>query len=597
MNYLKNIFTLDELKDMNILTDYIVTEENNIFDKYVKDTSPKNQVKLKEQLLVYVISPTQENIDNICYAYTLSNSPTKNIDFSLIFIPGETSEIIKSMMKMEILKNYDIYNFSIEIMPIDHDLLSLELENSFKEIYINKNNSPILKLADVVLKLEVAFGKISNTYIKGDYAKIFNDILTLKEEEHNLKSQDKILGMIVLDRSVDFITPLLSNYTYEGLIDDIFGIKNGEIKVKQSKVIANFGNKKKQNITDKEIMYSLTSNNNTFFRNLRCMNFITANNRIADITNSYKKNMEQESGFGGSKDMLSTVTGWRDYTFAKAYLNANTYFIDLILNKLTEEPIRDKRRREISLLKGIAQLNSELFYDDCLIAKKDLDYILDLMILESLTQNGLNNYTNIKRDILNIYGYQNIFLLRNLESLGFLKEKEKSLKKLFKSKHQIISEKLNLNNMDDFKPSESDCLEYVGNGYCPISLKLVQKCGEGSWGEIRDTLQEIPGATVFPDNEEDIRSPDEPLNTIFLVFVGGITYTEIEGVRYLNRKFKQIFDKSNDPNKTRKQFIIVTTQILNSKKLYNSLGMNYKSNYTIKQFSDDINGITKTKKK
>ena len=270
---------------MNILTDYIVTEENNIFDKYVKDTSPKNQVKLKEQLLVYVISPTQENIDNICYAYTLSNSPTKNIDFSLIFIPGETSEIIKSMMKMEILKNYDIYNFSIEIMPIDHDLLSLELENSFKEIYINKNNSPILKLADVVLKLEVAFGKISNTYIKGDYAKIFNDILTLKEEEHNLKSQDKILGMIVLDRSVDFITPLLSNYTYEGLIDDIFGIKNGEIKVKQSKVIANFGNKKKQNITDKEIMYSLTSNNNTFFRNLRCMNFITANNRIADITN------------------------------------------------------------------------------------------------------------------------------------------------------------------------------------------------------------------------------------------------------------------------------------------------------------------------
>ena len=51
----------------------------------------------------------------------------------------------------------------------------------------------------------------------------------------------------------------------------------------------------------------MTSNNNTFFRNLRCMNFITANNRIADITNSYKKNVSQESDFGTTKNMKNTI--------------------------------------------------------------------------------------------------------------------------------------------------------------------------------------------------------------------------------------------------------------------------------------------------
>jgi len=32
--------------------------------------------------------------------------------------------------------------------------------------------------------------------------------------------------MIVLDRSVDWVTPMCTQLTYEGLIDEIMGIKN-----------------------------------------------------------------------------------------------------------------------------------------------------------------------------------------------------------------------------------------------------------------------------------------------------------------------------------------------------------------------------------
>ena len=41
-----------------------------------------------------------------------------------------------------------------------------------------------------------------------------------------LAPSDKIDGMIVLDRRVDMITPLLTQLTYEGLIDEVMGIKN-----------------------------------------------------------------------------------------------------------------------------------------------------------------------------------------------------------------------------------------------------------------------------------------------------------------------------------------------------------------------------------
>ena len=41
-----------------------------------------------------------------------------------------------------------------------------------------------------------------------------------------LSSSPKIDSLIILDRRVDMITPLLTQLTYEGLVDELIGIKN-----------------------------------------------------------------------------------------------------------------------------------------------------------------------------------------------------------------------------------------------------------------------------------------------------------------------------------------------------------------------------------
>lgn len=41
-------------------------------------------------------------------------------------------------------------------------------------------------------------------------------------------TSDKVDALIILDRRVDMITPLLTQLTYEGLIDECFGIQNCE---------------------------------------------------------------------------------------------------------------------------------------------------------------------------------------------------------------------------------------------------------------------------------------------------------------------------------------------------------------------------------
>ena len=564
---------------MNVLTNYILKVQGAFMD-YATQSS----LKLEEEIVLFIIQPTMDNLETLIYAkHVVQNT----VELCAIFFPKETPEIIEKLIKEELLDTFQIYNFNIDIEPLDADLYCLESDESFREIYIDKNYDSISKLAEVVLKFEAAFGKIQSKYIKGDMAKIFNDYLTLKEAEHKLKTNEQILGMIVLDRSIDFITPLLSNYTYEGMIDEYLGINKGNITVKRSftKSILKPDYRKKK--PDDNIEYPLTSDVNGFFSDLRCMHYITATNYISSINDKYVAKFDKNKEVRTTDQMVETFSSFKDFKSIESYLNDNTNFLKLLYNEVKNIDDANIRQHKLALINGDNK-KVETYYNDYISEKKDLYKILNVIILQSLIQNGIENYFLLKREIMNIYGYQQIFLFRNLEFLNLVKEKENiTLQKLFKSRFQQINENLNLINRN-FKLRETNDLSYIVEGYCPLTLKLIEKAGEGGWSEIRETLNLIPGKTSIPFNEKEVANPTENINTIFVVFLGGITYAEIEGIRYLNRKYKEIYDKSNDENKTRKQFIIITTQILNSKKLYDILGKNFKKNYTIKNFCKDI---------
>lgn len=51
--------------------------------------------------------------------------------------------------------------------------------------------------------------------------------------EQNTKAEDimppQIDRLLILDRAVDLVTPMVTQLTYEGLIDEVYGIKNSKI--------------------------------------------------------------------------------------------------------------------------------------------------------------------------------------------------------------------------------------------------------------------------------------------------------------------------------------------------------------------------------
>ena len=549
----------------------------------LKQKSFYNLEELKEEMILYVIQPNKEAFSIVLESYYLISSMFKGVLNSIIFIPGESYELIEYMMANELINNFKIFSFNMDFLPIDNDLLSMEKDNCFREIYIDKNLTSISELANAFVKLESCFGKVKYRYYKGDNSKIFDNLVREKEKENNIKTTEQILGMITLDRSVDFLTALTTNYTYEGLIDDFFNINCGTIKIKES-FIRDTSLKNKNSNTEATVTYGLTSSINPFYCQIRCMNYIDANLFIKQISEYYHKIAEQnkDKGKASIEEIKKATNDINTYIKeVKAPLFANKNILYHIINNISDSQYKQHIKNEQILLTGELPPNLHLYYDDYICDKKDLNKLLKLLAIECLTQGGVQDYNIIKRDILNIYGYQNIFLFRDLENLGWLKEKA-YIKNLIGYSYDQICEKLELVNTEYYKKIE-DCA-YLMFGFCPLSLKLIEKGVEGKWNKIQEIVRKMPGEVSFPVDESEIAKPNNALNTIFLVFIGGVTYAEIEGIRFLNRKFKEQFEKSKDKKPTRTQLIIVTTCILNTKKIFDNLRKKFKNNYTMKQF-------------
>ena len=139
---------------------------------------------------------------------------------------------------------------------------------------------------------------MKHKYIKGEKAKLFNSLLEKKESEVNMKTTDEILGMIVLDRSVDFITPFTSNYTFEGLFDEHFGINRGYTII-ENKYLTITDNKKDnkdknkdkdkdkdKNKGNQKVLYYLTSDHaSQLYNEIKCMNYLDANKYMYELIN------------------------------------------------------------------------------------------------------------------------------------------------------------------------------------------------------------------------------------------------------------------------------------------------------------------------
>ena len=261
-------------------------------------------------------------------------------------------------------------------------------------------------------------------------------------------------------------------------------------------------------------------------------------------------------------------------------LTNHIHLAELIKHSTEQTEFRQRWQTERSMVE------SETCYDmiEDLIASQYPPFrVLRLLCLQSLTSGGIkpSKYEPLKREVVQTYGYEYLFVLHNFEKIGLLRKKES----IWDSASSFATLQKHLALIQaDVDPLNPDDVSYVSSGYAPISARIIQTAMKG-WAGKEDVLRELPGrgidiiqrsppqefATALQSKvtstlgnwatQSSSGSVDYENKPVLLVyFVGGLTYAEIASMRFLSRR-------KSFPYK----IVCCTTKIVNGSSLLQSL--------------------------
>ena len=166
------------------------------------------------------------------------------IKFYFLVYPQQTSLtplIIKShstsMLKSQLEENIKVQNFNFDFYPFDKDLFSLEYPYCLNEMLLTTETCGLNLSAEAIYKWQILYGTFSNIFVWGKFGeKVLEIFREIEQENKNMSYavSSSYPNLIVVDRTVDFATSLLSQFSYLGLLDEIFSINKGAIHIPKS---------------------------------------------------------------------------------------------------------------------------------------------------------------------------------------------------------------------------------------------------------------------------------------------------------------------------------------------------------------------------
>ena len=110
------------------------------------------------------------------------------------------------------------------MIPLDYDLLSLELNQFFGRTFQDEEYSLLHSVSQSILGIQALFGQVKNRVGIGKHSVTVLEQLDLLEHGQHTSSgtSREISTLIVVDRSLDYASALLSPLTYEALLNEVF---------------------------------------------------------------------------------------------------------------------------------------------------------------------------------------------------------------------------------------------------------------------------------------------------------------------------------------------------------------------------------------
>ena len=356
-----------------------------------------------------------------------------------------------------------------------------------------------------------------------------------------------ISEMIIFDRQNDLVTPLCSQLTYEGVLDDTIHIQSGYIHI--SKEITGHDHDSKVVVNSTDPVFGV----------IRPLHFSTVPQTLSAITKGLKSTYTEGKSLSSIPELKNFVQRLPELTKKHDSLSIHVKVIEHIMNKKKRQEFQRQLMFERGILEAVEKTQITDYIEECIQRQMPYHIPLRLICLMSTTNNGIKPkyFLTLKRAFLHSYGHKHLVTFYNLFKIGMLRHKEDDQGKASKSTFKLLSKLLKLVPKD---PGSHDMhtpkdMSYVyGGAYKPLSCAVVEHLVRTrSWKGLDDVIK-IWAPQPFTYNSEKSPSKDR---VILVYFIGGVTFSEFNALQLLGRR-------------TNTTYVVATTNTINPVSLIES---------------------------
>jgi len=634
--------------------------------------------------VIYLVRPTLDNMRIIAAqvlaarareaAAAAASASAHRRQHTLLFTPRRSILAEQELERLGVLGDLQhIQDFHLGMIPFDEDVLSMEVGEGFKSMALDGDPSILNDVARSLIQIQILSGGWA-PIVKGkgpNAVRVWQLMQRLRREGGFQADAGRVVGssgsataaaaaansassysneidsIIILDRSVDLVTPLLTQTTYEGLLDELIGIKNSYIDA-EADIVPSFSTAAAVvksassssspssstppaggSPSEKPKKLLLLNSADSLFKETRDLNFRVLGPLL-------HRKAEYIAKTYSSRHSAQTVTEMHEFMkrFKSAHNEHNLLQTHIRLAEKCSQVFKSKifdRRLEIErwMLEGEEVDQCEEYIEAAIAKSEPLSSVLRLFCLLSLTSGGVRSkkFDVLRRDVLHTYGYTELFTLGNLEKLGMLCLNGSNRALLGGRNFGHLRRPLRLlppgSSSSAGEPPKVDVqnptdINYVYNGYAPLSVRVIEAASKPGWRRLEDVLALVPGrmfeyrqdassVNPTPQNLLELKNPTaiaaatqgltgadgngekkesggtasasgsatspasgatassdtsagrkKPLSLV--VFLGGVTHSEISALRFLSEKE----DHGRD-------YIVATTKILNGSHFLDSL--------------------------
>ena len=477
-------------------------------------------------------------------------------EYFIIFVPRQLAACEYILEREGVQGFIKVLEWNLHLIPLDEHILSLERHHSLFTLYIDGDMSMLHSVAESILHLERQHGTIPLVHGKGHFSSMVWSLYNrLKELQQvgvvHQEGGSQITEMILFDRACDYVTPLCSQLTYEGILDDTFGVKSGFVEIGEE-------------IMGKNVKVLLNSRD-PVYKIIRSLHFSSVPSILSRISKELKSDYHEGKSSQSVPKLKNFVQKLPDLRRKHDSLETHLKVSEQIIVKKREAEYERQLYFERAILEAVDKVPIKDYIEECIHRQVNYHVPLRLLCLMSATNNGIKNkyWQVLKSQYLHSYGHKFLDCFHNLETAGLIVEKPEestapsTFKQLSKNLKLVPKEPETANLQNPSKMS------YVfGGAFKPLSVAAIEFVTRvGSWTGLDDVASgwSGPAFTHYQgvSKRRSTQAASRAYRVVLVYFLGGCTFSEINALRFLTEK-------------TGIHYIIATTNLVNANTLLDS---------------------------